>query len=61
MLLFVKRLVSDDRGATSIEYALIAVLMSIFIIGAVSGLGDQVQALFEKVDTTYASATSKVS
>ena len=60
MLASFKRFVSDDRGATSIEYALIAVLISIFIIGAAIGVGDQVSKLFNKVDTTYSNATSKI-
>ena len=60
MLASFKRFVSDDRGATSIEYALIAVLISIFIIGAAIGVGDQVSTLFNKVDTTYSNATSKI-
>jgi pilus assembly protein Flp/PilA len=60
MNISVKRFVEDDRGTTSIEYALIAVLISIFIIGAVTGVGDQISTLFNKVDTTYATATSKI-
>ncbi len=51
---------NDEAGATSIEYALIAVLISIFIIGAVTSLGAEVHALFNKVDTTVSSAIVKV-
>lgn len=36
-------------GATSIEYALIASLIAVVIVGAVTSLGDAVLALFETV------------
>jgi pilus assembly protein Flp/PilA len=34
-----RRFFSDERGATAIEYALIAALLSVSIIGAVTLLG----------------------
>jgi pilus assembly protein Flp/PilA len=40
-----KQFATDQSGATSIEYALIAVLVSIAIIGAVTALGSS-QASF---------------
>ncbi len=40
------RLVRDERGATAIEYALIAVLVSIAIIGAASAMGTSIGRLF---------------
>jgi pilus assembly protein Flp/PilA len=43
------RLVRDDTGATSIEYGLIAVLISVGIIIAVTTLGTQVATTFGKV------------
>jgi pilus assembly protein Flp/PilA len=55
----VKRFRDDLSGATSIEYGLIGVLISIFIIVAVTGMAGQVSALFNKVDTTMSSATTK--
>lgn len=39
----------DDTGATSIEYALIAGLLSIVIYGAVQALGANVVALWASV------------
>jgi Flp pilus assembly pilin Flp len=54
-----KRFRDADAGATSIEYGLIGVLISIFIIVAVTGAAGQISALFNKVDTTMSSATSK--
>lgn len=38
-----------ERGATAIEYALIAGLISILIIGAVSAIGTQVKALLQSI------------
>ena len=44
-----KRFARDARGATAIEYALIAGLISVFILTAVNGVGTQVLGLFNKV------------
>ncbi|UZF92480.1 Flp family type IVb pilin [Bosea sp. NBC_00550] len=40
---------SDERGATSIEYAFIASLVSIVILGAVTLIGTRLNTLFEGV------------
>jgi pilus assembly protein Flp/PilA len=53
-----KRFQSDEAGATSIEYSLIAVLISVFVIVAMTAVGTQVSTLFRKVDTTMSTATS---
>ena len=45
------RFVSDESGATAIEYGLIAAGISVAIISVVSGLGTQLDATFEKVKT----------
>jgi pilus assembly protein Flp/PilA len=39
----------DDRGATAIEYGLIAAGISIVIIGAVNGLGVKLTNTFQNV------------
>ena len=41
----------NDRGATAIEYALIATFIAIAIITAVQGLGSGVQNSFNNVGT----------
>jgi pilus assembly protein Flp/PilA len=46
MPMLYQRFCGDDCGATSIEYSLIALLVSVFIIGAVSQLGANVITLF---------------
>ncbi len=38
---------SDERGATAVEYALIASLIAAVIAGVVTVLGEEVTALFQ--------------
>ncbi len=40
----------DDFGATAIEYGLIAALVSVAAIAALTNLGDTVQEVFAQVD-----------
>ena len=40
---------ADAAGATAIEYALIAGLISIVIVAAVGSVGSQVQGLFQSL------------
>lgn len=42
----VKRLCTEDDGVTAIEYGLLAALISVVIVGAVSATGTQLGALF---------------
>jgi len=39
----------DEEGATAIEYALIAGLIAVAIIGALSTLGGQINGIFTKI------------
>ncbi|MHB1593082.1 MAG: Flp family type IVb pilin [Streptosporangiaceae bacterium] len=39
----------DDRGATSVEYALLATLIAVVVSGAVAVLGLNVAALFSQI------------
>ena len=50
------RFVSDESGATAIEYGLIASLISIAIIGAAKNLGSNISNTFS---TVAASITTK--
>lgn len=43
------RLITSGRGATSIEYALIASLISIVLLAAIRGLGGAVGNTWENV------------
>ena len=58
MVTRLKQFAADESGATAIEYALIAVLVGIAIIGAVTALGDSLKAIFASVATTLDSVSS---
>ena len=44
-----RRLVHNVRGATAIEYGLIAALIAVAAIGAMQGLGNQLSTTFNNV------------
>jgi pilus assembly protein Flp/PilA len=46
---FVTRFLKDESGATAIEYGLIAALIAVVIIGAVTSAGGAVQGTFQAV------------
>ncbi len=46
-----RRFLSDDRGATAIEYGLIIALMSMVIVTAVSALGTHLYTIISTVST----------
>jgi len=43
------RFVRDESGATAIEYGLIAALIAVVVIGAVSTVGTNLSATFQTV------------
>jgi pilus assembly protein Flp/PilA len=45
----IKRFYNDESGATAIEYGLIAALIAVVIIGAVTTVGTSLTGTFEKV------------
>ena len=49
---FVGRLLNDRRGATAIEYALIASLISVAAIAAFENLGSTVENRYSTIDQT---------
>jgi len=46
---FVTRFLKDESGATAIEYGLIAALIAVVIIGAVTGAGTAIDGTFQTV------------
>jgi len=46
---FLTRFLRDEEGATAIEYGLIAALVSVVIIGALTLLGNNLSGTFEKI------------
>ena len=43
------KLVRDERGATAIEYGLIAALIAVAAIGAMQGIGGKLNSTFNTV------------
>jgi pilus assembly protein Flp/PilA len=43
----------DQSGATAIEYALIASLIAVFLIGALSALGTSLSSEFAEVGSAF--------
>ena len=52
MISWVKSIYGDKRGVTALEYALIAALVAVVIIGGVSLLGTNVSKVFSTVANT---------
>ena len=53
---FLNKLIRDEAGATAIEYGLIAALIAVAAITAMSAVGDEVGDTFTTVDTTLQDA-----
>ena len=51
MSAFLKSFVSDQSGATAMEYALISALIAVFIIGAVSALGTNLSSEYAEISS----------
>ena len=49
MFALFSRMLRDENGATAIEYGLIAALIAVVIIGAVTAVGTQLSATFTSV------------
>jgi pilus assembly protein Flp/PilA len=46
---FLSRFVKDESGATAIEYGLIAALIAVVIIGAVTTVGTNLRTTFNNI------------
>ena len=53
---FVTRFLKDESGVTSIEYGLIAALISVVCIAAMTAVGTQLQAVYTGISTALAAA-----
>ncbi|TCP34693.1 Flp family type IVb pilin [Sphingomonas sp. BK235] len=49
-----RRLLTDSKGATAIEYAFIAMMIALAAIGGMKGLGGQLSNTFNTVSTKMA-------
>jgi pilus assembly protein Flp/PilA len=54
----INNLIKDESGATAIEYGLIAALIAIAIIAALTALGGALSNLFSEVSDTVNAATA---
>ncbi len=54
----IKTLLSDTRGATAIEYGLIAGLIAVAIVAAVTLMGTNLQTVFGNVNTGLTTAAA---
>jgi len=48
---FFRKLLRSEKGATAIEYGLIAALIAVAAIGAMSNLGTKLRSTFNNVST----------
>ena len=48
---FVSRFMNDESGATAIEYGLIAALVAVVLVTALTALGKNLSGTFDKVST----------
>ncbi len=51
-----KKIRKDDSGATAIEYGLIAALVSVAAIGALTAMGGSLQTMFTTVSNALTAA-----
>lgn len=56
MVHFLKGLWKSEKGATAIEYGLLAALIAVAIIATVTALGDGLNATFSAVNNELATA-----
>jgi pilus assembly protein Flp/PilA len=50
------RLIKNEDGATAIEYGLIAALIALAIIGAITAVGTNLSTVFNTVSTSLSGA-----
>ncbi len=48
------RLIDDQAGVTSIEYAFISVLIAVVIVSAVTAVGTNLSPIFTSISTAFA-------
>jgi pilus assembly protein Flp/PilA len=58
MLKFINKLRESEKGATAIEYGLIAALISVAAIAAMTTLGDSLSTMFKAVASQLDGAVS---
>lgn len=51
----ISRFLKDESGATAIEYGLIAALIAVVCITALTGIGDNLKKTFETIESDIGS------
>ena len=54
----IRNFIKNSKGATAIEYGLIAALIAVAAIVAMQGLGNQLKATFGNINTKMGSGTA---
>lgn len=57
-MISLKNFLKNEDGATAIEYGLIAALIGVVIIGAVTAVGGSLEATFEEIDSGLTGAAA---
>ncbi len=57
MLKVIRTFAKDESGATAIEYGLIAALVSVAAIGALTAMGNSLSTMFNTVSSALSTAT----
>lgn len=55
---FLAKLRRNEKGATAIEYGLIAALIAVAAIAAMQGMGSQLQSTFSKTSSAMSTSNS---
>lgn len=53
----IKQFIRDEEGVTAIEYGLIAALIAVVIIGAITVIGTKLDATFDTIGTKLTPAS----
>lgn len=55
---FIRKMFADKKGATAIEYGLIAALIAVAAIAAMQGLGGSLNTTFTNASTAMSGSTA---
>lgn len=55
---FLKQLIVEERGVSSIEYALVGLLIAVVIVSGVASVGTQVLQLYNNLATKVVTSNS---
>lgn len=59
MIMIIRKLFKNEKGATAIEYGLIAALIAVAAITAMTSLGGELQETFDNTEQTLDTANKR--